>query len=121
MIAHKPDNTCKTLKSCWKRAESFAKKGIIDSSHKLAAAWSNCKLFCDAEDLRPMNLCESYAGYEKYIVSEMLQTIVYLDWFATKINDYAKNNIINGDTSVAAILYEWQEKMMFNPIFISKH
>lgn len=120
MLFHSPDTSHKTLKSCWKRAESFAQPGVIDANHQLAAAWSNCKLFCDAEDLRPMYLCESFAGYKAHSVSEMTHTMVCLDWFALKLNDYAKTHLLKGDQSIAAMLYEWQNKMIFNPVFMGK-
>lgn len=118
MIFHTPDTSYKTLKSCWKRADKLAQEGIIDTKHPLAAAWSNCLLFCNAEDKRPMYLCESLEGYRKYIASEMAQTIVCLDWFAKKIDDYAIKNMLTGDSAIAAMLYEWKQRMIFDPTLI---
>lgn len=115
MLFHKPDTSYKTLKSCWKRANKLAQDGTIDPKHPLAAAWSNCLLYCDAEDTRPMYLCESHAGYKQHMTSELAQTIVGLDWFAQKIDDYAINHLLTNDCSIAAMLYGWKQRMIFDP------
>jgi len=104
MIFHKPDKTFARLASCWKRANAFAieDKIKIDNNHPLAAAWENCKMFIDAEEDE----------------EDMFYTIVCLDWFAEKLDNYAKNNMLNGDMNIARMLYEWRERMFFNPVLL---
>ena len=118
MIFHDHDKSYKRLATCWKRAKSFAKSGVIDSNHKLAAAWSNCKLLLDAEEDRQMYFCEKHEYYENMMVKEFTYSIVCMDWFALKIDEYAKNNMLKDDDTVSAILYEWKERMFFNPTLV---
>jgi hypothetical protein len=103
MIFHKPDTTFKTLKSCWKRAAFFAEKNIIDINHPLAVAWDNCKLFLDASDGS---------------AEDITFNLVLLDGFAQKVGFFAKDNMIDGDSSLAGILYEWRSYMPCNPTLI---
>jgi len=40
------------------------------------------------------------------------------DWFAEKLDNYAKDNMLNGDMNIARMLYEWRERMFFNPVLL---
>lgn len=103
MIFHTPDRSLKRLAACWKRAESFAHEGVIDYSHKLGPAWGNCKLFLDASDNTQ---------------DERVYDLVLLDWFAERIDEYAKTNMMKDDETLSAILHEWKSRMRFNPVLM---
>lgn len=100
MIFHKPDTTMGRLNSCLKRAKRFAKQGKIDKAHPLYTQYSNFVWYAD--------------GQESIEVDELVQTLIGLDWFALKIDDYSKSNMLEGDETLAAMLYEWQKRMPFN-------
>ena len=119
MIFHTHDYTYKTLTSCWKRAKRFAKKGNINPKHDLAAAWSNCKMMLDAEDDKPMRLCESVKSFESKQVKEFNYSLICMDWFAARVESFSKEHMLKDDKTLASILYEWQERMFFDPTKIS--
>lgn len=100
MIPHKVDVTLKRLKSCWRRSNRYAKEGAIDLAHPLAIAWSNCK-----------DLFLSHLNYKK---RDYKNDLIVLDWFANKVELFSKDNLLDGDETVAAILYEWEQYMFAN-------
>lgn len=108
MLLHKPDKTFNRLVSCYKRAKTFSEEGEIDTKHPLATAWSNCKMMLDAR-----------ADYSEELCEDLTYDIVLLDWFAERVDIFAKSNVLAGDKTVAAILWEWLERMFFNPCLIS--
>ena len=87
------------LKSCWKRAERFAKKGKwkYDEKEPIAIAWANVKMFLEAHE------------------GDYAEQIHFLDWFAIKLDKYSETHILEGDERVAAILYKWKQFMFFDP------
>jgi len=93
MIFHKPDRSFKRLSSCHKRAVRFAKKGEIDKSHGLFVLWVNCKMFLDANE------------YDLHT----------LDYFSMKLDEWAVNNILEGDETISEILRQWLEYMPCDP------
>lgn len=99
MIFHQPDTTLSRLNSCLKRAKRFAKRGEIDKSHPLYTQYSNFIWYAD--------------GQEELNEEQLVQTMIGLDWFALKVEQYAKNNMLDGDKTLAAMLYEWQKRMPF--------
>ena len=101
MIFHKPDKTFGRLKACWKRADRNAAMGVMDKSHRLAAAWENAKMFISAD--------------EGNVTTDTRMKLFALDWFALKVDEYSKSNMIDGDTGLAHILYEWRERMPIDP------
>lgn len=112
MILHEHDRTKGRLRSCWRRAAKLAKKGEIDKNHRLAAAWSNCKMFIDA---REPSGAPTFREQTEEDGVELAFNAICLDWFAGKLDAYAKNNMLDGDATVAAILYEWRAAMPFHP------
>lgn len=90
------------LAGMWKRARRFAKKGDIDAKHALFAAWSNCKMVIEAKD--------------EISEESIVEDLVFLDWFANKVEDFCKSNMIEGDDSFAAICYEWLTHMYCVPV-----
>jgi hypothetical protein len=94
MICHDAESFS-ALSSCQKRAAHFAQDGDIDPSHPRDAAWSNAKMMIDADD-------------------DPLGDLLYLDWFAVRLDAYAKSHMLAGDPSIAAMLHEWQERMMID-------
>lgn len=115
MIFHAPDTSFARIKSCWKRAAKFAAAGEIDSSHPLAPAWSNCKLMVDAEDNGKPYTATDIKTIEREAAEACTFSISCLDWFAQKLDDYSKINLIAGDKNIAAMLHEWQARMVFDP------
>lgn len=99
MIFHQPDTTKCRLNSCLKRAQRFAKQGNIDKSHPLYTQYANFLWYVD--------------GQESLDVDEIVQTMIGLDWFALKVENYSKSNMLDGDETLAAMLYEWQKRMPF--------
>jgi len=97
MVFHQPDTTFARLKGMWLRSKRFAKPGEIPASHPLAAAWSNCKLGLSSTD------------------GQDVESIVYLDWFAERVEVYAQNHLLAGDDGFAAIAAQWLGRMMFDP------
>jgi hypothetical protein len=120
MIFHAPDATFKTLKSCWRRAEFMEKKGKIRKTHPLYIVWSNCKFLLDAEDsgCKFLPADSSKEVVKEYITKEIQYSIVLLDAMALKIQDYSKDHMLKNDKSIAAILYEWKQRMVFNPTLL---
>ena len=117
MFFHKPDTSFKRLIGCYKRAEIFAKKGVIDNKHPLAAAWSNAKLMLDAKSnykTKPKNPKKLKKHLEKRLKDDT-HDISILDWFSLKVDAFLKDNLIDGDVSLAAILYEWKSYLKFDP------
>lgn len=112
MIFHQPDRTMSRLKSCWKRADYFAKKGAIDNRHPLAAAWSNCALFMSSWE---PSRASTRLQREEEDGKEIAFDAVCLDWFAERLDRYAAGNLLSGDATVAAILFEWRLAMPFHP------
>lgn len=112
-----PDRTFKRLSSCYKRAEYFAKEGTIDQTHPLAASWSNCKALLDAKSdykAKPRNSSKLKKHHERRRNDDAYD-IVLLDWFAERVEDFSKRNILEGDASLQAILYEWKQRILFDP------
>lgn len=112
-----PDRTFKRLSSCYKRAERFAKKGTIDQSHPLAAAWGNCQMLLDAKSdykVKPKNPSKLNMHYERRR-NDAAYDIVLLDWFAERVENFSKGNLLEGDTSLQAMLFEWKERLLFDP------
>lgn len=105
MIFHQPDSTFKRLSACWKRAEKLAGNHAIDKNHPLAAAWENCKMFVQAEGDNPTK-------------EDIKFTLCCLDWFALKLDEYSRTNILSGDDSIAAMLFEFKQLMPINPTFL---
>lgn len=126
MIFHEPDRSFRRLAGCYKRATRFSKAGLIPHQHALAAAWSNCKYFLDAEqgedvdalkkawveDRMPLPRDHQEEGR---IALEAAFSIVCLDWFASKVDAYLECNMLEGDEALAAMLSEWQLRMKFDP------
>lgn len=112
MIFHEPSR--QRLVACWKRAKSFARPGVIDKAHPLAAAWDNCKLFLDAQD----NFGTSADPKERLReqVEELVYSLTCLDWFAQKLDAYSKQHMLAGDDTIAAILHEWKSRVFFDPV-----
>ena len=104
MLLHEVDKSFKRLQGCYKRAEVLANKGFINPEHPLATAWSNCKFFL------PTN--------EDKTVEDYIWILQMLDWFALKVDNFLKSNLAFEDTSLRAILYEWQQAIFFNPCFL---
>ncbi|MDD5189406.1 MAG: hypothetical protein PHE50_00005 [Dehalococcoidales bacterium] len=102
MLFHEPDKSFKRLAGCWKRASRFALNTEISLEHPLYIAWNNCKLLLDHGDKK---------SSEDYCLD-----LVILDWFAMKIEEYSKDNMLTGDSSIAGILYEWKERIPVNPV-----
>ncbi len=46
----------------------------------------------------------------------MVFDLVCLDWFAEKLDEFSKSNMLNSDVTVAAILHEWKSYFRFNPV-----
>lgn len=117
-MIHKPDRSLKRIKSCLKRCNSFAEEGTIDLSHPLSVAWSNCKMFLDHRNEGPCPKKQKKIwNHKRRKAEDMAFDIICLDWFALKLDDYAKANILKTDKTVSAILYEWRERLFFNPEF----
>ena len=88
MLFH--DHNIQAMKSCWKRAERFARKGEIHGQHLV---WkSNVEAAMSAE-------------YDLGLLS----------WVAERIDLWCQDNLIDGDESMAALLYWWKEQMFFDP------
>ena len=116
MILHKPDHSFGRIRSCWRRANSFAKKGEMEESHPLFITWSNVLLFLDANIPGPPPKKEKRLwGHKRRVALSHVFDITIMDWMAMKIDDYSKNNILKGDSTVSAILFEWKERMFFDP------
>lgn len=90
------------LKSCWKRAERFGRPGEIDLDHPLAVAWMNCEWF--------MVHGSDTEGEEE------LADLIALDWFAHKVDAYARDNLIENDETLGALLLLWRSRMFFDPL-----
>jgi hypothetical protein len=101
VIFHQPDRSMRRLAAMWRRARRFAKPGRVDPAHRLAAAWSNCRLMLESSDCGP----ESYA-----------HNAAVLDWFAVVVDEHAKAHMLDGDTTLAAICAEWLAFMPFAPL-----
>lgn len=100
MIFHQIDRSLTRLTGCLKRAEKLAQKGSIDKDHPLFVQYSNFIWYCDGKEAR-------------VTVDDVVQSLIGLDWFASKIDEYAKGSILAGDKDVSAMLYEWRERMPF--------
>jgi hypothetical protein len=101
MIFHVPDRSCKRLASCWKRAKKLALKGELkDKHHPLVIQWSNCCMILDASDKEAV---------------DYVYDIVLMDWFALKVDEFCKSNMIADDMTARAVLAEWQARMIFDP------
>ncbi len=120
---HSPDTSLKRLNACLKRAARFAKSGRVDKSHKLYVPFSNMQWYLDGEEISPSDLpgyWDSLTSYEKTLFlnfherEQIVQNLVALDWFAMKVDDYSKDNMIEGDETLGAMLFEWRKKMPFN-------
>lgn len=121
MIFHAPDPTYARLKSCWKRANSFAadmgQQVELGAPHRLAVQWANCKMMLDAAsdfNAKPDKKNKRY-WHGRRQAESMFYDIVLLDWFALKVNEFAKTNQLKGNITVAHILYEWRCRMPFDP------
>ena len=88
MLLHTPKMT--DIKQCLKRANAFAAEGVVSGKH---AVW----------------LSNAYA------VQENRYDIFPIAWLASKINTWAETNILEGDASMAALLYEWKSMLFFDP------
>ena len=120
MINHNPDLTFKRLSSCYKRANQFAVEGVINNRHPLAAAWSNAKLMLNAKNdykTKPKNPKKLKKHLERRLKDDTYD-ISILDWFALKVDCFLKDNLIDGDTCLAAILYEWKSYLKFEPTLL---
>lgn len=117
MLFHQPDTSFKRLKACWKRALSHGAEGAISAKHPLAAAWSNAMLALDAEisEKRPED-AESLPAWVELASDEGALNLLILDWFAEKVDNFAKDNIIAEDTSLHAMLYQWMRMMPCDPV-----
>lgn len=115
MLMHEPDRSYKRLTGCWKRADSFAEAGKIDPSHPLATAWANCKIVLDAATYE----CPTTDAEKIEQVASACFDVSCLDWFALRLDEFSKTNMLDGDATVAAILYEWKERMFFDPTKLS--
>lgn len=78
------------LKSCWKRAERFAKEGVVEGQHRVWQKNAQAALAYDYD-----------AGV--------------LNWVAERVDAWCQDNIIEGNTSMAALLYWWKGEMFFDP------
>ena len=103
MLLHTPDPTFARLASCWKRATSFAQAGCIDPAHPLAVPWANCEFMLSDSDN----------------ADDLAFDLCCLDWFALKLDEFAKTHILKGDLSVAAILFNWKRRMFIEPMALS--
>ena len=83
-------NSIRYLHLLSKRVNAMADANAIpDESHKLWITWSNMKLMLNKAD-------GDYYREVMYFSAVM----------SMKIDDYAVNNMLNGDSTVARILYE---------------
>ena len=102
------DRSWKRLAGCYKRALAMAQKGYINPEHTLAISWANCKMVLDEGDRSGMRSAESF-----------LFDLNVLDWFARRVELFAENHRLAYDESVAAMLYEWLERMPLDPRLMS--
>lgn len=98
---HSPDTSLKRLNSCLKRADRFARVGDIDKSHKLYVPFSNLQWYLSGHD----------ASVDR--TDQFLQDMIALDWFALKVDNYAKDNMIDSDSTLHAMLHEWKKHLPF--------
>lgn len=118
MLSHTPDTTMKRLKGCIKRADKYAKKGCIDKSHPLYVKFSNAMWYFDGEisdyEYGQENPNCTREDVIKHGAEQTLQNMICLDWFAMKVDEHLKSNMIEGDETLAAMLFEWKSKMPFS-------
>lgn len=116
MLFHQPDTSFKRIKSCWKRAVSHGCNGVISKDHPLAAAWSNALMMIEAESKSPRPLDDDLVT-EWMVESgrEGAYSLSVLDWFAEKVDKFAKDNMIAADTSLHTMLYQWMHLMPCDP------
>ena len=74
----------------------------MDKSHVLAPSWENAKMFISAD------------GEDTGI--DTVMHLFALDWFALRVEEHSKTHIIEGDTGLSHILYEWRDRMPLNPM-----
>jgi hypothetical protein len=120
MFFHIPDRTFKRLTGCYKRAVILGKQGEINNLHPLAAAWSNCKMMLDAKSdykTKPKKT-RKLKRHKERMINDDTYDINLLDWFASRVEDFSETAILTGDDSLAAILFEWKERICFNPCSI---
>ena len=113
----------KRLKSCLKRAQAMGRPGSIDKAHPLAPAFFNMKMFLDGREQIvlpsfPFGEPEKFHAYEedervKSNAAEGATDLVVLDWFAMKVDDFAKAHMLSTDTVACAMLHEWRNLMPF--------
>lgn len=84
------DNDLLFLKNLHRRTNALSNKDSVpDKTNKLWISWSNAKAMLNKDDV-------DYYKEVMYFTAVM----------AKKIDDYAVNNMLNGDSTVARILYE---------------
>lgn len=84
-----------SIVSCWKRANRFEQEGEIDQSHPLYPSWMNALGMMDGK--------KSDA------------TITGLAFFAEQVEAYSHKNLLKGDQTLSAMLYNWKQKLWFDP------
>lgn len=101
MIFHEPDTTYKNLKQCWKRANALAKP--LPWYYEMFVDVSNHPLHVQLENMK------------QAIPDDELPDLALLDWFAVKIDEFAKTNLIANDRIARDCLWQWKEMMFIDP------
>ena len=115
MLFHKPKDWA-NLKSMAKRASRFSRPSQINKDHRLAAAWSNCVMMLEADKTgEPLKHDGPYDEIDS--VDQYVLDLHILDWFATKVDHYAKTNMLEGDETFAEICRQW---LTYMPIDVTK-
>lgn len=83
------------MASCWRRANSISGGAQPTQSHLLYVAWVNTRDMCEISDLDDQ--------------------MVYLDWFAKCVDDYAVDHMIADDKQLGSMLKEWRDLMPCDP------
>ena len=96
MIFHSVDTTFSKIKGCYKRSLHYSNvsQGISTKEHPLGILWQNIK------DL----------GLDKHE-----SNLYYLDYFAHKIDDFLKDNLLDSDLVLQEILVEWRKCLPIDP------
>lgn len=96
MLLTESDPTLKTIISCCKRARHFASEtATMDVEHPLYTFWKNSELLLVEDDYSTM--------------------IDLLDIRAQRIDKHSVDNMLKGDDTIAAMLFEWQQHLFFDP------
>jgi hypothetical protein len=100
----------------------MGKPGDVDPAHPLAAAWSNAELMLQAMPAHKSTSCDLPEAARQTAMrensAEWLCNLVVLDWFAERVDRYAKCHLVDGDSSLAAMLHAWLIQMPLNPLLM---